>query len=98
SCLFYFQSVLIPTPDITITPMAPNDQFILIGSDGLWDVLTNQNCVDFILKYVRRKKSIDSLANIATALVEHAYSLGSEDNITAIILFCTNNGSLPFKS
>jgi serine/threonine protein phosphatase PrpC len=90
-------NVLIHRPDITVTSVSPRDQFVICGSDGLWDVLTNQQAVDFVLKELKRRKSSESVADIAQKLADHAYSLGSEDNITALIVFFVNNDELPLK-
>jgi len=88
--------VLIHRPDVTVTSLNPRDQFVICGSDGLWDVLTNQQAVEFVLREMRKKKRDESLHDIAQKLADHAYSLGSEDNITALITFFVNH-DLPFK-
>lgn len=90
-------NVLIHRPDITVTSKHPRDQFIICGSDGLWDVLTNQQAVEFVLKELKKKKATEPVKDIAQKLADHAYSLGSEDNITALIMFFPNN-RLPFKT
>lgn len=33
-------------PDITRRCLTPDDKFVLIASDGLWDVLSDQEAVD----------------------------------------------------
>lgn len=35
-------------PDISIIERSGEDQFLVLGCDGLWDVMSNQNVVDFI--------------------------------------------------
>jgi serine/threonine protein phosphatase PrpC len=84
------RAVLIHRPDITSTPLSHLDQFIICGSDGLWDVLTNETAVEYVLQQWRKYKNADC-KDIATKLVQHAYSIGSEDNITATIVFFCNN-------
>jgi serine/threonine protein phosphatase PrpC len=89
-------TVLIHRPDITVNSINPRDQFIICGSDGLWDVLTNQQAVEFVLKELKKRKAGESVSDISQKLADHAYSLGSEDNITALIMWFANN-ELPFK-
>jgi len=59
-----------------------NGQLILLACDGLWDVMTDQQAVDFILE---GRKSQD-LQQVATSLLEKAIELGSADNITIVII------------
>lgn len=41
------QRVLIPDPELSCFYPTENDEFILIATDGLWDVMTSQAAVDF---------------------------------------------------
>jgi serine/threonine protein phosphatase PrpC len=76
------------------------DKFIIMGCDGVWDVLSNQDAVDFVLdKYNELKNNgkpfIDmkgrSDNNIAQKLAEYAIDKGSLDNISIQIIFFSNN-------
>lgn len=70
-----------------------NDKFLIIACDGLWDVLQNQDVVDFVLsKYNKNTTNTKtkSETNIAYKLSELAISKGSQDNITVIIIFFVN--------
>jgi protein phosphatase 2C family protein 2/3 len=68
------------------------DKFIILGCDGVWDVLSNQEAVDFVLNklddieinqnYTTRCKN-----NIAYLLGKYAIERGSQDNISIIIIF-----------
>ena len=35
-------------PDVRIEPIDPQTQFVVLACDGIWDVKTSQECVDFI--------------------------------------------------
>lgn len=89
-------NVLIHRPDVTATNMSSRDQFIVCGSDGLYDVMTNQQVIDFVGKELRKKRRSDPVEDISQKLADQAYSLGSEDNITVLIMYFANN-TLPFK-
>eukprot|EP01087_Luapelamoeba_hula_P010075 TRINITY_DN2651_c0_g1_i1.p1 TRINITY_DN2651_c0_g1~~TRINITY_DN2651_c0_g1_i1.p1 ORF type:complete len:411 (+),score=83.96 TRINITY_DN2651_c0_g1_i1:81-1313(+) len=59
--------------------------FCIIACDGLWDVSTPQEAVDFVQARLKEGKSVD---DVAKALVDNAYENGSLDNISAsIVLF-----------
>ena len=75
------------TPYVTHLPqiyryrLSSNDRFLIKACDGLWDVLSNQDAIEFVQELLNKKYK----GNIAKALVEHAYEKGSLDNITAIV-------------
>ena len=78
------------TPYVTHLPqiyrykISSSDKFIILGCDGLWDVLSNQDVVDYITELQLNKKFN---GNYAKELAEHALQKGSLDNVSVIILF-----------
>ncbi|MQL77489.1 hypothetical protein Taro_009861 [Colocasia esculenta] len=42
----YLKPVVIAEPEISITERTPEDEFLIIASDGLWDVLSNELACD----------------------------------------------------
>jgi protein phosphatase 2C family protein 2/3 len=68
-------------------------KFMIMGCDGLWDVLSNQEAIDFVLSEIEcnddYKKNINNKSdnNIANKLANLAYDKGSHDNITVIVIF-----------
>jgi protein phosphatase 1L len=77
-------------PEIYKYEISPKDKFIVLGCDGLWDVLSCQDVVNFILYSCYDNcttKRINQPTNIAGKLGEFAIKKGSTDNITIIIAF-----------
>lgn len=77
-------------PDIYKYRLNPKDKFMVLACDGLWDVMDNSDVVNYILKECydsSLNERINKKINIATKLAEHAINIGSNDNITAIIIF-----------
>jgi len=82
------------TPYITHKPqifkynLSSKDKFMILACDGLWDVLSNQEVVNFVLEYLNYGKinniSTDKL-NIADKLAQFAIKSGSSDNVTVIV-------------
>jgi serine/threonine protein phosphatase PrpC len=67
-----------------------NDKFFVLACDGLWDVMTNSDVVNFILLNcydLLTKNRINKNKNSARQLAEYALKKGSTDNITIIIIF-----------
>jgi serine/threonine protein phosphatase PrpC len=85
---------VIQTPDIIRYELNLSDKFIVMACDGLWDVLSNQDVIDFILEELdklKKNKSTNGSGknNIAKNLGEYAIQKGSYDNVTIIIIFLT---------
>jgi serine/threonine protein phosphatase PrpC len=69
--------------------LQPDDEFIILGCDGIWDCLTNENAVD----YVRARIDAMSPTEIGKAMLDHIISedprvtqgIGG-DNMTIMII------------
>jgi serine/threonine protein phosphatase PrpC len=70
-------------PQIYEYTVNPKDKFLVVACDGLWDVLSNQDVVDFINIALAQKIK----TNLAKLLAEYAIQKGSMDNVTAIVYF-----------
>jgi serine/threonine protein phosphatase PrpC len=77
-------------PDIYKYTIKPSrDRFMIIACDGLWDVVSSQEAVNFVLDncYDISLNRINHKMNISRKLAEHAISLDSGDNVTCIVVF-----------
>jgi serine/threonine protein phosphatase PrpC len=70
-------------PDIFKHKVLKEDNFLVVGCDGLWDVLSNQLVCD----YIRKLKENNYKGNYAKKLAEYAFEKGSYDNISVIVKF-----------
>jgi serine/threonine protein phosphatase PrpC len=68
-------------PEVYSYNIDKGDKFIILACDGLWDVLSNQDVVDFVNTLIINKFK----GNYSKELVEYAYKKGSLDNITSIV-------------
>ena len=74
------------------------DQFVIVASDGLWDVFQDREAVEFAAaamaeaaadtegKEGKEGEGGAELQRAATALVKAALERGSEDNVTAVVV------------
>mmetsp|Transcript_2112 Transcript_2112/g.4932 ORF Transcript_2112/g.4932 Transcript_2112/m.4932 type:complete len:576 (-) Transcript_2112:504-2231(-) len=76
--------LVISTPEIRTHTLAPEDEFLIIASDGLWDVVSSQEACDFVKKLLKMGKDPETICNW---LVGEAYCCGSLDNVTVVIVF-----------
>ncbi len=76
-------------PDIYRYKVSKHDQFMIIGCDGLWDVIDNQEAVNFVIShcYDQNGDRINKKTNIARQLADLAITNKSTDNITIIVVF-----------
>lgn len=70
-------------PNIYKYKLHPNDKFIIIACDGLWDAISNKMAIKFI--YDLKYKNFQG--NYAKELANYALNKGSFDNITVIVYF-----------
>lgn len=83
--------IVSPDPDVTIHTRDSDDAFLLLASDGVFDVMTNQQAVDFVAGKLAQQRapgvtSEESLASVCDALLEECLGLGSADNMTALLI------------
>lgn len=81
---------VIHNPDIYFHDYSAHDKFIIIGCDGLWESMTPQDAVDYVLlaaEKVSPTKQLDTAnkQNIAHCLAHEAVKRGSGDNITCVL-------------
>ncbi|XP_004503481.1 probable protein phosphatase 2C 6 [Cicer arietinum] len=88
----YLRPWIIPVPEITFTARTDEDECLILASDGLWDVMTNEEVGDIarhILRRRRRSLSMEEISPaqvVADSLTEIAYSRNSKDNISIIVV------------
>ncbi|EEF36185.1 protein kinase and PP2C-like domain-containing protein [Ricinus communis] len=68
-------------PEITETTLSSEDEFLVMASDGLWDVVSNEEVVDII------RDTVKEPGMCSKRLATEAAERGSKDNITVIVVF-----------
>lgn len=58
------QRVLIPDPELSCCFLTRREEFVLIATDGLWDVMTSQAAVDFARNLLVQEKLIGERGEI----------------------------------
>ncbi|KAK4479502.1 hypothetical protein RD792_015017 [Penstemon davidsonii] len=70
-------------PELKLTTLTKEDEFLVIGSDGIWDVFTSQNAVDFAR---RRLQEHNNVKICCKDIVNEAKKRGAVDNLTVVIV------------
>ncbi|XP_040998466.1 protein phosphatase 2C 53-like [Juglans microcarpa x Juglans regia] len=96
----YLKPWIIPEPEVMFLPRAKDDECLILASDGLWDVMTNEEVCDLARKRILmwhkkngvalptiRGEGIDPAAQAAAELLSsRAIQKGSKDNISVIVV------------
>ncbi|XP_058067468.1 probable protein phosphatase 2C 27 [Magnolia sinica] len=78
-----FGGPLSAEPELKMITLSKEDEFLIIGSDGIWDVFTSQNAVDFAR---RRLQEHNDVKTCCKELVDEAKKRGSIDNLTIVMV------------
>ncbi|TVU12332.1 hypothetical protein EJB05_45970 [Eragrostis curvula] len=70
-------------PELKMITLTKDDEFLIIGSDGIWDVFSNQNSVDFARKRLQEHNDVKLCCK---EIVEEAIRRGASDNLTAVLV------------
>lgn len=74
------------TPEVQTRLLALDDALLILGSDGLWDVTSNEKACQTAMALIDSQEP----EKIAQSLVMNAYDAGSTDNITALVVKIEN--------
>ncbi|KAL1491186.1 hypothetical protein ABEB36_011824 [Hypothenemus hampei] len=87
------KKLVIANPDVLTFDLKDHrPQFIILASDGLWDIFSNEDAVNFI------KERLDEPDFGAKNITLQSYYRGSMDNITVIIINLRDNDFGVFTS
>lgn len=70
-------------PELKLVTLTKEDEFLIIGSDGIWDVYSNQNAVDFVRKRLQEHNDVKQCCR---EMVGEAIKRGATDNLTVVIV------------
>ena len=78
-------------PDVRIEEIGPKDEFMVLACDGVWDMLTSQECINFVADRIKNKP----LTTIAEEVLDRCLApdiassggLGCDNTTIVIIQF-----------
>ena len=91
-------------PDITEIELNDEYNFIIIGCDGIFDVLSNEElleCIHIVLKekkmteYINEADIHELCGDFADMIIKSALAKDSFDNVSCIVIAINLNGLLP---
>ncbi|KAI5478743.1 hypothetical protein MNV49_004668 [Pseudohyphozyma bogoriensis] len=84
-------------PDVIVHEPTPEDEFLVIACDGIWDVLSSQQVIDFVRLSISERKPLDK---ICEDLMDRCLAPDSDwggvgcDNMTALIVAIKNGKTM----
>ncbi|KAL8118778.1 protein phosphatase 2C 50-like [Apium graveolens] len=96
----YLKPWIIPKPEVMFVPRAREDECLILASDGLWDVMTNEEACEVARRRIllwhkkngpvtdsERGQGVDPAAQAAAEYLSMlALQKGSKDNISVIVV------------
>lgn len=75
-----FQPYITAEPEIIEKSIEPDDEYLVLATDGLWDVMENEDVARYVLN------SRKDFLNISKKLCSESLILGSSDNVTVLVI------------
>jgi len=72
-------------PDVARVQLDEDIENIIVATDGLWDVIGDQDAVRLCRSVLRGRFTEDACREAAEALTEEALERGSSDNVTVVV-------------
>lgn len=80
-------SPLTAEPEVKQMLLTEDDEFMILGCDGIWDVMSNQEAVNVVRRELRLHNDPEQSAR---ELVNQALCKDTDDNLTAIVVCFTS--------
>lgn len=79
-----FRDLVPPLPEIVSFDLQPTDEFVIVATDGLWDVFSADAAASFVKSYVVEN---GTHRGVAQRLVNEALKRESNDNTAVAVIF-----------
>ncbi|CAL4962299.1 unnamed protein product [Urochloa decumbens] len=91
---YFLKPSMSAEPEVTVTERTDTDEFIILGSDGLWNAMSNEYACKVTRYCLSGRLAANcpatgrgsSASDAAALLVEMAMARGSEDNVSAVVV------------
>ncbi|KAJ8264761.1 hypothetical protein GJAV_G00154580 [Gymnothorax javanicus] len=81
------EQLVSPEPEVFEIARAPEDEFVVLACDGIWDVMSNEELCEFVRS---RLELWDDLEKVCNSVVDTCLHKGSRDNMS-VVLVCLPN-------
>ncbi|CAK8563515.1 unnamed protein product [Lathyrus sativus] len=78
-------------PELKLMTLTKDDEFLIIGSDGIWEVFRSQNAVDFARRRIQQHNDVKQCCK---EIIGEAIKRGATDNLT-VVMVCFHSDPPP---
>jgi len=76
---------VVAVPDVSVIERTVDDDFLIIATDGLWDVTNSVQAITFVRSIVKKNPNC-SMDEIARSLIDRAIRSRTGDNVSCIVI------------
>ena len=76
---------IVAIPDVKVYKRSDEDDFIILATDGLWDVMNSAQAITFVRTMVKQDSTC-SMQDISSALIERALKSRTHDNVSCVVI------------
>ncbi|XVF56406.1 hypothetical protein PTKIN_Ptkin06aG0118100 [Pterospermum kingtungense] len=84
---------LISVPEISCRRLTEKDEFIVLATDGIWDVLSNKEVVDIVASSPARSSAAQVLVESAVRAWKYKYPTSKVDDCAVVCLFLDSSSN-----
>ncbi|KAM7273799.1 hypothetical protein ACFE04_028463 [Oxalis oulophora] len=84
---------LISVPEVSYRRLTDKDEFVVMATDGVWDVLTNKEVVDIVASSANRATAARALVESAVRAWRYKYPTSKVDDCAVVCLFFDSNSN-----
>ncbi|CAL0328060.1 unnamed protein product [Lupinus luteus] len=78
---------LISVPDVSYRQLTKSDEFVVLATDGIWDVLSNKEVVDIVAAAPSRSSAARAVVESAVRAWRYKYPTSKVDDCAVVCLF-----------
>lgn len=86
----YLKPCVISEPEVTVTRRTPEDECLILASDGLWDVVSNETACGVARMCLQSRKpregSDKACSDASVLLTKLAMARQSTDNVSVVVV------------
>lgn len=82
---------LISVPDISCRHLTEKDEFIVLATDGIWDVLSNKEVINIVASAPARASAAKALVESAVRAWRYKYPTSKVDDCAVVCLFLNSH-------
>nr|XP_025888073.1 probable protein phosphatase 2C 38 [Solanum lycopersicum] len=85
---------IISEPDVSYHHITPNDQFVVLATDGVWNVLSNNQVVSIVRATNNAAAATETVVQVSLDAWKQRFPNSKRDDSTVICLYLQQGASL----